>query len=216
MEKLAAVKGKFIKRWIDRTAMMKLIRKGSKKRVSYQSKINEGRREKNKHLKSRHLKSKLLRKRLSIKRQGFLLMELLFIMTLFSIVMTISITRLDPRSFQEHVNDIAFMNELKGAIIRQRMQSAKELGIGFNFFLTGDGSITFVRNGKHQLVLDDPTYRVYIIKGQYAQINTQWSFNNRPLSGENGFTLKVYKAERLLSELKYQFNTHTFHEVFYE
>lgn len=151
------------------------------------------------------------------KRRGFLLMELLFVMILFSVIMTVSITLLKPAAFQEHARDIEFMNELKGALLRHRIQSVREPTLGFVINLPGDGRAVFMRQGRTQTVFDDPVYRIYHRKGTFSQIVTRWNFKSLAGNpGSNAYTLRIYKKGRLMAELVYQLGTSTFRENYYE
>lgn len=149
------------------------------------------------------------------KQRGFLLLELLLVLTLFSLTITLSVTALKPRGFQEHVRDVAFLNRLKGAILEQRIRCVREPGIGYNFVLPGNGTVLFYRQGSLYLKLAEPDYQVWIEEGVPVQIQTFWDFKSRTKEGNNGFTISIFKKGQLLAKLIYQVGTSTFREEFY-
>lgn len=160
---------------------------------------------------------RLWQKRSLKKRPGFLLMELLLVMALFSAVLTVTITMLRPAGFQAHVQDVAFVNRFKGALLRHRMQSVREPTQGCVVDLPGDGRAIFKKQGKPQTVFDDPVYRIYHRKGTPSQIVTRWNFKSQMgHTGSTAYTLVIYKGDRLMTELIYQLGTSTFREVYHE
>lgn len=150
------------------------------------------------------------------KRRGFLLAELLFSLALFSVVLAISVQALAQAPFKERVRDVAFMNRLKGAIVNQRVRSVREPGVGYNFLLPGDGTVLFNRQGSTYLVLKEPDYRVYIQPGVSWRVLVMPDFKNWTTNlGTNGFTLSIYKKDRLLAKLVFQVATSSFREEIY-
>lgn len=149
------------------------------------------------------------------KHRGFLLAELLFALFIFSIVLTISVQPLSQAPFKERARDVAFMNQLKGAIVNQRFRAVREPGVGYNFVLSSDGSVLFSRQTSTYLILNDPDYRVYIQKGARTKVFAMSDFRNVTEQGTSGFTITIEKRGKLMDKLIFQVVTSSFREEFY-
>lgn len=149
------------------------------------------------------------------KKRGFLLAEGLVGLALMSLVLAVSLKSFRGEGFKAQTADREFMNKLKAAITEQRVRAVKEPGIGYQFVLPGDGAVHFRRQTKTYRTLDEPDYRVYIQKGVHWQIITQRDFTSWTTAGTNGFTILVYKKDRLLAKLIFQVVTSSFREEYY-
>lgn len=149
------------------------------------------------------------------RQKGFSLVETVFALTLFSLILSLSITPFKNKSFQKQVADQVFMNQLKGAITQQRIRAAREHSLGYSFVLNGTGSVRFTYSGKDYFVIDDPVYRVNLPSGQWTSILTTTDFKNRTSQGQNGFSIYIYRKDQLMGKLIFQVATSTFREEYY-
>lgn len=152
---------------------------------------------------------------LKAKQRGFSLLEVVLALSLFSLILSLTIKPFKTESFQREVQDQVFMNQLTSAITNQRIRAAREHSIGYYFVLNGQGSVRFVRSGKDYLVIDDPIYRVMHKSGQWTSILTTTEFKNQTQNGQNAFTIVIYRKDQVMGELIFQLGTSTFREKYH-
>lgn len=147
------------------------------------------------------------------KRSGYSLVELIFALALFSLILMLSVKPFSSASFQREAMDAAFMNQLKAAILQQRILAARDHSPGYQIILDGQGKAIFRNQGRSYLTLDDPVYRVYRNIGERVEIQTKIDFRNT-LDGKNGFTLHIYRKDRLMGKLIVRAITSTIREEY--
>ncbi|NLB22078.1 MAG: type II secretion system protein [Clostridium sp.] len=152
---------------------------------------------------------------LKVKKRGFSLLEVVFALGLFSLILSLTIKPFKTESFQREIRDKVFMNQLKSAITDQRIRAVREHSIGYYFVLNGTGSVRFIGSGKEYLVIDDPIYRVKHKSGQWTSILTTTDFKNQTNNGQNAFTILIFRKDQLMGELVFQVGTSTFREKYY-
>lgn len=150
-----------------------------------------------------------------LRRRAFSILEVFYAMLLFSVVLMIAVPPMRDQGFAARVRDTAFVDELKGAIIDQRMRSLKEPTIGHTFVIDGKGAVRFNRSAICYHQINDPLYRVYIQPGAWVQVLTLPDFRNRLTTGQDGFTIAVWRNDRIIARLIFQVGTSTFREEYY-
>lgn len=148
-------------------------------------------------------------------RRAFTILEIFYAMMLLSVVLMISLPPLRDQGFAARVRDTAFLDELKGAIIEQRVRTLKEPTIGYTFIIDGKGAVRFNRSALCYHQINDPVYRVYIQPGAWVQVLTLTDFRNRLTTGQDGFTIAVWRDGRIIARLIFQVATSTFREEYY-
>lgn len=152
---------------------------------------------------------------LKAKKRGFSLLEVVFALSLFSLILSLTIKPFKMESFQREISDKVFMNQLKSAITNQRIRAAREHSLSYHFVLNGKGSVCFTYSGKDYLVIDDPIYRVKLKSGQWTSILTTPDFKNQTNNGQNAFSIYIYRKGQLMGELVFQVGTSTFREKYH-
>lgn len=141
-----------------------------------------------------------------IKIKGFILMKLLFAMTLISIVIALTSYTMNIKNLILKAELKTYLNEVTSKIFEYRLDSINRNATN-NMFINKDGSILFIKDGVKEEIKNDNfkisyngAYNASFIFRQDARlVNTD--------SGENGFTLKVYYKNTLVSSIIFRVNT---------
>lgn len=152
------------------------------------------------------------------KRKGALLLEMVLSLAILAILLTVTFAGFFASPFRQRTANRAYMNSLKSALLDQRMRSVREPGHVYRFRIDSKGTVSFYRAATLYMELKGEGYQTFVKgrRGASYEINTLWDFKNRAQEGNNGFTLNIYKDQRLIGQLIYQVGSSTFREVLLE
>ncbi|MFB0917632.1 MAG: type II secretion system protein [Clostridiaceae bacterium] len=157
---------------------------------------------------------------LSNKKRGFTIMELLVVMSLFSLIISVTISGFKKSDYTEKIRNEAYFAKVKGSFLKVRLKASQGEIVHSSITLTQDGSVYFTGGSNYpKLSVKDSGYFTYLEgkKLDGATILTSPNFKNLIQgASNNGFTIGIEKKGKLLGKLIFQVGTSAYREEYYD